>query len=98
MTITGNVGAGETEGLPPDADRVIWNPTGQLARDLDDHYFPRPGSFLIGAGNPRFVVRDDFNATERQTVCDAGAYIFNASANPGWTIAPGFKGVVELPK
>ena len=95
VTVTGNVGTGATEGLPSNVDRLIWNPAGQLAGDLNEHYFPRRGSSLIGAANPRFVVPDDFNTTARRTGRDVGAYVFSIEANPGWTIMPGFK---ELPK
>mgnify|MGYP000420439859 CR=1 FL=1 len=51
--------------LPRRVPPNIWNPAGQQARDLDDHFFPRTGSSLIGAANRQFVVPDDFNATPR---------------------------------
>ena len=98
VTITGNVGTGATEGLPSRIDRSIWNPAGQLTRDLDDHYFPRRGSTLIGAANPRFVAPCDFNGTAHRKVGDVGAYVFSARANPGWTISPGFKELSDLPE
>jgi len=85
------VGTGATEGLPTDADRSVFNPTGRLATDLDDRYFPLRRSSLIGAANPRFGVPDDFGKTSRQTTRDVGAYAFRAGGNPGWTISPGFK-------
>jgi hypothetical protein len=91
MTIAGNVGTGATEGLPRSMGRDAWDPSGQLGRDLDDHYFPRAGSALIGAANVRFVVSDDFNATNRGSSRDVGAYVFRKEGNPGWRIEKEFK-------
>ena len=98
LTVTGNVGTGATEGLPTGAGRSVFNPAGQLAGDLDGGYFPRRGSSLIGAANPRFVVPDDFSTTSRRTTRDVGAYVFSAGGNPGWTISPGFKMLPDPPK
>lgn len=95
ISVTGNAGTGAAEGLPSNIDRDIWNPTGQIARDLDDHYVPRRGSTLIGAANPRYVVPDDFNANSRHGRYDVGACVFGVEKDPGWTMTPGFK---ELPK
>jgi hypothetical protein len=94
VTLAGNVGTGDTDGLPPNAGRTIWHPAGPLAKDLDEHFFPRPGSSLIGAANPRFVVADDFNGFMRGTTRDVGAYVFSSEGNAGWTISPGFKTLV----
>jgi hypothetical protein len=98
VIVAGNVGSGATEGLPAHVDRGIWNPAGQLARDLDDHYFPRRGSSLIGAANPQSVVPDDFNGTPRRTSRDVGAYVYGDGANPGWTVSPAFKMLPDLPQ
>jgi parallel beta-helix repeat protein len=95
ITIAGNVGSGATEGLPQNAARAMWNSSGQLVRDLDDHYFPRTGSALIGAASAPFLVNDDFNGTARQSPSDSGAYVFHPEGNPGWAIAPGFKPQVK---
>jgi hypothetical protein len=54
--------------------------------------FPKAGSALIGAGAVADVADDDFNGTPRNGVADAGAYAFGTGANPGWTLAAGFKG------
>jgi parallel beta-helix repeat protein len=91
ITVSGNAGAGATDGLPSRVAAAIWNPAGRLTRDLDDHFFPRVGSSLIGAANPRFVVSDDFNRTARESSRDVGAFVFRADGNPGWAISPGFK-------
>jgi hypothetical protein len=91
LTIAGNVGAGATEGLPPETGRAGWNPAGRLARDLDAAWFPRPGSALIGAAHPQFTAADDFSGAPRGTSRDVGAYVFGAGTKPGWTIAAGFK-------
>ena len=53
--------------------------------------FPAPGSALIGAGNPAHATAIDFNGSPRGSGVDAGAYVFDASGNPGWPIAEGFK-------
>jgi parallel beta-helix repeat protein len=95
IAVTGNVGTGATEGLPSRSPRTVWNPTGNLTQDLDDHFFPRTGSSLIGAANRQFVVPDDFNETPRGSTRDAGGYVFSSGGNPGWPISPGFK---KLPR
>ena len=91
ITLAGNIGSGRTEGLPPNANPTTWNSAGQIAKDLDEHYFPRRNSLLIGAANRCFHVTDDFNATPRHATHDAGAYRYNSRGNPGWTISPDFK-------
>lgn len=53
--------------------------------------YPSPGSTTIGAAVKAFVPDDDFNGTPRQSTHDAGAYRFDPSGNPGWTIQSGFK-------
>ena len=82
--------------IADDASAVIWNPAGRLARDLDDHFFPRVGSSLIGGANPRAAVADDFNKTARESSSDVGAFVFNAGGNPGWAISPGFKKLPDV--
>ena len=94
ITLAGNVGRGAAEGLPASASLQLWNPRGELARDLDDHRFPRAGSALLGAADARFGVADDFNRTPRGNRRDVGAFVFDERGNPGWTPQPGFK---ELP-
>ena len=91
MTVAGNVGSGKAEGLAADVGRAAFRSEGNLGADLDAHFFPRRGSTLIGAGNPRFAVADDFGATPRRSTCDTGAYAFGAGLNLGWKITPGLK-------
>ncbi|MHC4717012.1 MAG: Calx-beta domain-containing protein, partial [Planctomycetota bacterium] len=55
-------------------------------------FFPIPGSGVIGAADPAYLQPDDFNGTDRTGTQDAGAYVYNAAGNPGWTIVPWFKG------
>ena len=91
LTVSGNVGSGEIEGLPSTVGDAAWDATGLLVRDLDQQFFPRPGSSLIGAADSRFAVPDDFNRTPRGTSCDVGAYVFGTGTNRGWKVAPDFK-------
>ena len=90
ITLAGNVGRGAAEGLPATAGLQLWNPHGELPRDLDEHRFPRSGSALLGAADARFGVPDDFNRTPRGSR-DVGALVFNEQGNPGWTLQAGFK-------
>jgi hypothetical protein len=98
LTVSGNVGSGEIEGLASIVGDSTWEATGLPGRDLDEQFFPRQGSSLIGAADPRFAVPDDFNRTPRGTSRDVGAYVFGAGTNPGWKIAPEFKDLLAPPK
>ena len=98
VRLTGNVGAGGVSG----ANSGFVEGNG-IANDLvNGHYngappidvFPAPGSALIGAGDPAYVPASDFNGTLRNGNVDAGAYAFDAAGNPGWSLSPGFKGLV----
>lgn len=56
-------------------------------------YWPRPAAPLLGAAVPELAPRDDFNGSPRGGAVDVGAYqAGGARANPGWRVAPGFKG------
>ena len=96
-TIVGNVGSGATTGLgsfaPDDRDdRILpFDPTGRLAADLNDNLYPRSGSTLLGAAEPRFIVADDFLATPRGDTREVGAYVFRENHHQGWPIKGGFK-------
>lgn len=59
--------------------------------------FPAVGSALIGAANTTHLPEDDFNGTAREGSNDVGAYRFDESGNPGWTLAPEFKAELEQP-
>ncbi len=94
VTVVGNVGEGSLSGVSSGLA------SGNLANDflgasysgtVPNDVFPKPGSQLIGAGDAQYVVADDFNGTSRGGVVDVGAYKFDASGNPGWTLAAGFK-------
>ncbi|MCA9656578.1 MAG: right-handed parallel beta-helix repeat-containing protein [Myxococcales bacterium] len=94
LTLAGNVGAGGvTGGMAGYVD-------GDLMADLvDGHYggappidvFPAMGGALVGAGDPAYVVDDDFNTTPRGGVADVGAYAYDPAGNPGWPLAEEFK-------
>lgn len=93
VVVAGNVGegglSGVSAGLAPGnlaMDFIGANYGGQVPNDV----FPKAGSALIGAGDTQYMVTDDFNGTLRSGVADVGAYVF-ADANPGWTLAAGFK-------
>jgi hypothetical protein len=90
VTLSGNVGSGIVESGSGLAE-TQWYAQGDLKRDLDSHQFPRPRSALLGRADPRFVVKRDFNYLPRRETLDAGAYVFDAGGNPGWTLAPTFK-------
>ncbi|HZO14708.1 MAG TPA: hypothetical protein VFB62_15650, partial [Polyangiaceae bacterium] len=94
LTVVGNVGAGAGPNLVQ----------GSIANDfIAAHYmgappidvFPKMGSALIGAADPAYPVDDDFNGTPRAGTTDAGAYVYDANGNPGWTLADGFKDAPE---
>jgi len=78
-TLTGNVDASASDFV----DLAAWN------------VFPAVGSALIGAGNTAYVVADDFNATPRNGVADAGAYLYSPDGNPGWALTSDFKEIPE---
>jgi hypothetical protein len=93
VTVAGNVGVGGLNGVSAGLaagdlanDFVAANFSGVLPNDV----FPKAGSALIAAGDTQYMVTDDFNGTLRNGVADVGAYVF-ADANPGWTLAEGFK-------
>ncbi len=91
LVVSSNAGVGATDGVSPAGDHPAFRRSGQLAADLDEHFFPRSGSVLIGAANPRYSVTDDFDARLRGESRDVGAYRFHPTERPIWTIAPGFK-------
>jgi len=97
VTVVGNAGSGRTGGVPEDAGSEAWNPSGNRDRDLDQYFFPRARSPLIGRADLKFSVPDDFNRTPRKTTRDIGAFVYSAKGNPGWKIAPGFKTVSQNP-
>ena len=96
VIVEGNVGTGGisgtaggiAEGQSVTADFV----DAQYGQTPPIDVFPSPGSALIGTGSATYVTQIDFNGTPRSGVADAGAYRFDSSGNPGWALAPGFKG------
>ncbi|MBC8067261.1 MAG: right-handed parallel beta-helix repeat-containing protein, partial [Deltaproteobacteria bacterium] len=95
IAVVGNVGVGTVSGI----DATLG--AGDIATDFvaasyagvpPIDVFPAPGGALIGSGDPGTVVEDDFNCTQRAGgTPDAGAYLADASGNPGWTLRAGFK-------
>jgi MYXO-CTERM domain-containing protein len=96
VVLAGNVGTGGVAG-GPGGGYVDGDPAVDL---LDAHFggappidvFPAPGGALVGAGDPAYVPEDDFNTLARGGVADVGAYLFDPDGNPGWPLAPEFKG------
>lgn len=96
VTVTGNVGQGGLVG-----GSSGYSEGNGIANDfVNGHFggppidlFPRTGSALISAGDDSVAPQFDFNGTPRQTPNDAGAYAFDPSGNPGWSISEEFKSV-----
>ncbi len=99
VRVHGNVGqggisggsSGYAEGNGLSADFVAAHFNGGPPIDV----FPKSGSALIGAADPEHLTQIDFNGTARGNKADAGAYLFDAIGNPGWTITEGFKTTSE---
>jgi hypothetical protein len=95
VTVAGNVGAGGifgsavgfTEGYGLAVDFVNGHFGGEPPIDV----FPEEGSALIADGSRLHVTAYDFNGNPRHGVADAGAYLFRAGGNPGWSLARAFK-------
>ncbi len=94
LVVAGNVVLGDVVGVPGGTS------PGDLASDfVAAHWrgeppidvFPAPDGALVASGAPEHVVEDDFNGSSRAGVADVGAYAFEASGNPGWALAAGFK-------
>jgi hypothetical protein len=54
--------------------------------------YPSWDSALLGIADPAFAASQDFNGKIRNGDIDAGAYEWSSTQNPGWQVAPGFKG------
>ncbi len=95
VTVAGNVGAGGifgsavgfAEGYGLAVDFVNGHFGGELPIDV----FPGEESALIAAGSRPHVTANDFNGNPRHGAADAGAYLFRAGGNPGWSLARAFK-------
>ena len=95
VVVAGNAGVGGLQGVSSGFDS-----NGNIGTDLvaasysgvvPNDVFPASGSLLIAGGEGQHVVADDFNGTARGGVADIGAYLFDVSGNPGWTLQAGFK-------
>ena len=88
VTATNNVGSATGQDVFVDS-------SGNLATDFEDilnfDAFPKAGGKLIGAGSASDQPSDDFNETSRSGSNDVGAYVYDASGNPGWQVAGEFK-------
>lgn len=90
LTFAGNAGQGSITGGK--LGRTEWKGHGNLIRDLTRNLYPRSGSILIGAANPRYATDKDFEGRIRNTSPNSGAYRFDAQG-PAWPIQTGFKQV-----
>ena len=90
LTFAGNAGQGSIAGGK--LGRAEWKGHGNLIRDLTRNLYPRSGSILIGAANPRYATDKDFEGRIRNTSPNSGAYRFDAQG-PAWPIQTGFKQV-----
>lgn len=95
VTVAGNVGAGGVSG-----GSGGWTTGNGIAADLESagysgeppiDAFPASGSALIGAGDTRYTVQNDFNRDDRAGSVDVGAYRYQSGGNPGWAVRAGFK-------
>jgi len=99
VRVHGNVGQGGISGISTgyaegnglSADFVAAHFNGGPPIDV----FPKSGSALIGAADSNYLTQIDFNGTARRNKADAGAYLFDAKGNPGWTVTEGFKTTTE---
>ena len=99
VTLAGNIGAGGLSG----GSGGYLNGNGIGSDFINGHFggnppidlFPANGSALIGAGSIQSVTQYDFNESARQGAVDAGAYFYQAGGNPGWTLSPAFKVLVD---
>ena len=88
VTFVGNVGLGGVMGRKLGSNE--FRKAGFLERDLTKALYPQVRSALLGAANPKFSVKDDFDGRPRGSSRDAGAYRFDAKG-PAWLITRGFK-------
>ena len=89
MILAGNIGQGRFEGIS--AAPAQLNLVGVFDRDLDDHYYPRPQSALLGAADERFLAADDVDGRARGEDRTSGAYAASLGDAPKWTIQPDWK-------
>ncbi|MBT3636380.1 MAG: chloramphenicol resistance protein [Opitutae bacterium] len=90
VTFAGNAGQGSISGRK--FGQAEWKGHGNLIRDLTKNLYPRFGSILIGAANPKYSANKDFERRLRDSSRDSGAYRFDAKG-PHWPIKTGFKPV-----
>jgi len=88
VTFAGNVGQGGVTGRKFSLNE--FRKVGLLERDLTKALYPQVRSALLGAANPKFSVKDDFDGRPRGSSREVGAYRFDAKG-PAWRITKGFK-------
>jgi hypothetical protein len=100
--LSNNLVTGLVEGLDLFPDAVV--PGGGSADYADfngNDFYPGDSSLGLDGGDPAsgaWVPPQDFNGSNRDGAApDIGAYELVASTNPGWTIQPGFKELVDDP-
>lgn len=92
VTVSGNVITPATSAFPSSGYRVGQARGTDLSNVAARNVYPTAASRLIDAGAAQFAAAVDFNGRSRTAAPEAGAYEWVGNANPGWTVAPGFKG------
>jgi hypothetical protein len=85
-------GAGSGGALITDVANVaVTNIVTAFNDPLNFDYFPVAGSPVLAAADVLYQTAIDFNESCRGADLTAGAYIYDATGNPGWFVAPTFK-------
>ncbi len=91
VVVTGNVILPSTSSLPSSGYRTGRSVAQDFVDAANRNVYPSADSPSIDAGTLARAVADDFNCTSRTGTPDAGAYTWNGSSNPGWSVGPAFK-------
>ncbi len=93
VILAANVGVGGLSGAGVgyvDGNLVADFVSATFSGGVPNDVFPAVGA-LVGAADPAYAVETDFNGLPVNGSPDVGAYAFDASGNPGWTLQAGFK-------
>ena len=97
VTVAGNVFEPAAGAFPSSGYVVGRSESQDFVDAVGRQVYPTSDSALLGAGDPGHATAADFNGTQRLAGADAGAYAWTGMQNPGWPIAPGFKGGAPAP-
>lgn len=100
LTVEGNAGSGGLTGIATgfnDVGNIVLDlVAADYSGDLPQDVFPSAASILAGAASPVWVAVDDFNGSTRAGAADIGAYRWQDTGNPGWTLAAEFKQLLAV--